>query len=169
MSENLNYTDAVMNVQRYLRRVGKNGNSVPIDGIYGSSTRNAVTLFQASNGLRATGIVNKETFDKLYSAYERITLEEDKRVYIDLFPKTPSDYATDIGEQSYFVSAIQFILNELRVSYDTLPSFESNGIYDIETANAVREIQRIHGFDTTGRVDRKTWNAISDAYNRYAR
>ena len=162
------YTDAVLNLQRYLRRVGENGRAVPIDGIYDSETRNAVLRFQQANGIEPTGIVNKETWDALYIEYERVVEENDRRVYIDLFPKTPKNYATEIGEESYFVSAIEFILHELRVSYDTLPPFTTNGIYDEETANAVREIQRIHGFPMTGNVDRRTWNAISDAYNRYA-
>ena len=168
MRNYLTYTDAVLNLQKYLRRIEEPKNAVPIDGIYGSDTRAAVSRFQKANDLKDTGIVDKETWDLLYIQYERMLEENDKRIYVDLFPKNPKDYATEIGEEGYFVSAIQFILNELRISYDTLPSFEANGIYDEETANAIKEIQRIHLLPITGRVDRRTWNAISDAYNRYS-
>ena len=168
MTDHLTYTDAVLNLQRYLRRVSDNGNAVPIDGIYDRDTRNAVILFQRNNGIEATGIVDKETWDAIYVEYERNVMENDKRVYIDLFPSNPENYATEIGERSSFVSIVQFILDELRVSYDTLPKVTKSGIYDEDTANAVREIQRIHNFSVTGKLDRRTWNAISDAYNRYA-
>ena len=168
MTDHLTYTDAVLNLQRYLRRIIDNGNTIPLDGIYESNTRNAVLFFQRNNGLEETGTVDKETWDAIYIEYERTGRENDRRVYIDLFPNNPENYATEIGEQSTFVSILQFILDELRISYDTLPEFTKSGIYDEDTANAVREIQRIHDFSTTGRLDRKTWNAISDAYNRYA-
>ena len=64
---------------------------------------------------------------------------------------------------------LQFVLDEIRLVYDTLPNFEMNGTYDADTALAVKEFQRIHGLPITGRVDRSTWNEMANIYNQYAR
>ena len=171
MMNSMTYSDAVSNLQRYLRRIEleeKYSSAVPIDGIYGSATRSAVSLFQRRNGIPVTGIVNKETWDAIFSQYERLIRERDTRLYPDPFPKTPENHETELGERSAFVSLLQFILNELINSYDTLPSFNSSGVFDDETSLAVKEIQRIHALPITGRVDLNTWNAIVNAYNRYA-
>ena len=64
---------------------------------------------------------------------------------------------------------LQFTLDEIRLAYDTLPTFEMNGIYDDNTAMAVKEFQRINGLPVTGKVDRATWNEIASTYNQYAR
>ncbi len=171
MPNNMTYGEAVSNLQRYLRRIELEDNyssGVPVDGIYGSATRSAVSTFQRRNDLPTTGIVNKETWDAIYLRYEALIRQKDTRIYPDPFPRSPKNYATELGEQSAFVSILQFILDELRTSYDTLPSFVSNGIFNEDTSLAVKELQRIHSLPITGRVDLNTWNAIVDAYNRYA-
>ena len=40
--------------------------SVPVDGIFGSKTTDAVRQFQLENGLSPTGAVDKNTYDLLY-------------------------------------------------------------------------------------------------------
>ena len=173
-TDNPTYSTAVANIQRYLRRIAPSTVdrelfSVPVDGIYGSRTRDAISEFQRITGLPATGVVNKATWDSLFGEYQRITLENDQRISPDFFPAIPPDYETDIGERSSFVTILQLILDELRISYDTLPPFAQNGIFDTDTSLAVKEFQRIHLLPQTGRVNRRTWNAMSEAFNIYAR
>ena len=43
------------------------GYDIETDGIFGSSTLNAVKDLQKKNGLNVDGIVGKETFTKLFS------------------------------------------------------------------------------------------------------
>ncbi len=172
MTNNLSYGRPVENIQRYLRRLAdKYGDrstfAIPIDGIYDTKTREAVSEFQRINSLPVTGTVDRITWDLLLLEYRDITEAEDRRVYIDFFPKAPPNYETDFGEESAFISILQFVLDELRASYDTLPTFERSGIYDGDTSLAVKEFQRIHALPMTGRVNRRTWNEISDAYNIY--
>ena len=57
MTAPINQAEAITNLQRYLRRIGfKNsgGNTVPIDGIFDSATREALMDFQRSAGLSPT-------------------------------------------------------------------------------------------------------------------
>ena len=173
MTDNLTYSIAVRNLQTYLRSLLDDGEdalifSVPIDGIYGRATRDAITEYQKLRGLNATGVVDKLTWDTLFAQYLSINERNNRRIHPDFFPSAPTNYETSLGEESAFISILQLILDELRIAY-SLPIFEKSGIYDGDTSLAVKEFQRIHFLPVTGRVDRRTWNSMSEAYNRYAR
>lgn len=174
MEDHVTYPTAVRNLQRYLRRIYDADRSkiifaVPIDGIYESATRDAVSEFQRIQGLPVTGIADRPTWELLFAEYTLLTEYNDKRIYPVFFPSAPIDYETSFGEKSSFISVLQFVLDELRVSYGTLPSFEMNGTFDGDTSLAVKEFQRLHSLPVTGKVNRRTWNAMADAFNRYAR
>lgn len=167
------YRDSVRNLQKYLRALStaENGQifAVPIDGIYEDATENAVSEFQRRSDLPVTGRADKNTFDAIYIEYLRLTENERRRYSPDLFPALPDDYVTEFGERGPFIAVLEFILDELRIAYDTLPTFARDGTYDGDTALAVKEFQRIHGLPVTGRVDRRTWSELSRAYDSYAR
>ena len=174
MTDHPTYSDAVVNLQRYLRRLvifdeEQNILLVPIDGIFGERTKEALIEYQRTRGLPVTGRAEKLTWDTLFTEYERDIRINDRRTFPDLFPASPGNYQTEFGDESAFIKFLQFILDELRISYDSLPPFEQSGIFDGDTSLAVKEFQRIHLLPVTGRVNRDTWNAISDAYNAYAR
>ena len=171
--EHPTYKASVRNLQKYLRALSVGDDreifAVPIDGIYEDATENAVIEFQRRNTLPITGRADKATYDAIYLEYLRLTEEDRRRYSPDLFPALPDGYATDFGERGPFIAALEFILDELRIAYDTLPTFERDGTYDGDTALAVKEFQRIHGLPITGRVDRRTWSELSRAYDSYAR
>ena len=174
MQNHPTYTDAVTSIQRYLRRIAESEPTralliVPVDGIYDTQTRNALSEFQRLRGLPVTGIVDKLTWDTLFIEYRALVDQKDTRISPDLFPAVPIDYETDFGENSAFILMLQFLLDELRIAYDTLPIFEQSGTFDMDTSLAVKEFQRINLLPVTGRVNRRTWNAIARAYNIYAR
>ena len=168
------YNAAVTNIQRYIRRIYDNDRSqvifaVPIDGIYDTATRAAVSEFQRSMSLPITGIVDRNTHDTLFSEYLRISKENDRSISPDLFLRYPMNYETKTGEKSNFVFLMQMILNDLRNVYDTIPSFETSGVFDEDTSLAIKEFQRISTLPITGRVDRVTWNTLSKAFNIYGK
>lgn len=168
MSTHTNERTAITNIQRYLRLIGteRGGRifAVPLDGIYDSSTANAVSEFQRLYSLPVTGIVDKITFDLLFAEYSRIS-RADSTEYPDFFPSAPPSYVTEFGEKSYFISLLQFILDELRISYDSIPFFDRTGEYDMDTSLAIKEFQRLSLLPVTGKVDKGTWNAMARAYN----
>ncbi len=158
---------AVRNLQRYLRRLSLEDNDilpVPIDGIFDTATEEALTEFQRMSSLPVTGRADRATWDALFAEYLRLSEEEDRVEAIDLFPKTPPNYVTTIGEESAFILLLQWLLSELFVIYDTLPDFSKNGRFDAATSDAVREFQRMQGIPETGLVDRNTWNRIAKEY-----
>lgn len=64
----------VFRLQEYLRKVAAVNINIPqiaLDGIFGSETKRAVMSFQKEYGLDITGIVDDQTWDKLYNEYIR--------------------------------------------------------------------------------------------------
>ena len=58
----------VLTIQALLREFGFNdadGDTIPIDGVFGERTEEAVKSYQEARGLNITGIVDKETWDRI--------------------------------------------------------------------------------------------------------
>ena len=171
MTEPATQRDAIRNLQRYLRRISYEENDllpIPIDGIFGSRTEEAVLEFQRMKGLPATGRVDRTTWELLFAEYDRLTREVDRIEMADLFPKSPARYVTSPGEESSFILLLQWMLRELGVLYDELGPIPRSGIMDEETARAVAILQSIHRLPVTGQVDRNTWNRLLREYERIA-
>ena len=108
---------------------------VAVDGSYGGTTTKAVRGFQRSSGLEPTGIVDEKTWD---------ALEEKKYPFLK--------YRTTVlkpGSTGPAVEALQTYLN--------LPA---DGVYDDETEQAVKTVQKQHGLTRTGYVGAVTWEAL---------
>ena len=71
-----------------------------------------------------------------------------------------------IGYVGNPVLAIQRDLRRIRQNYPAIPDITSTlGIYDEETASAVRKFQEIFNLPVTGIVDKGTWYKIKYVYN----
>jgi peptidoglycan hydrolase-like protein with peptidoglycan-binding domain len=103
---------------------------VPIDGIYGATTAEAVRAFQASRGLAESGIVDGATWSQL------------------VIPVGP-------GATGDAVVAVQRLLHEKRAA--AVPTY---GVYDLATTAAVKTFQAHIGLAQTGSVDGATWRAL---------
>ena len=164
-----NERESVTNLQRYLRHLSyfnEEIGEVPIDGIFDSDTEAALRAFQRIEGLPQTGRADRETFDRLFAAYTRSQEAHRAPERIAHFPEIPENYTVEVGEVQFLVSIIQNALGELSAVYDGIGEVPQTGVYDEQTARAVREFQRVYGLPETGAVDRTTWNALADAYNR---
>lgn len=164
-----NERESIRNLQRYLRHLSyfnEEIGEVPIDGIFDSETESALRAFQRREGLPETGRADRETFERLFEAYTDSVAAKQPPQRIAHFPEIPENYTVEVGEVQFLVSIIQNALQELASVYDQLGEVPQTGAYDEQTASAVREFQNIHGLSQTGAVDRTTWNAIADAYNR---
>lgn len=77
------------------------------------------------------------------------------------YPGTP----LSIGSAGNDVYIIQRQLNRIRQNFPAIPYIEiSNGVYDVQTQNAVRKFQEIFNLTQTGTVDKATWYAIKRYY-----
>lgn len=160
--------DAIINLQTYLRAqslVDKNAPRVPIDGIFDAETRYALTEFQRKNGLAPTGVADRITWELLYAQYLEILESTSLPAPIIPFPSHPVDYKIRLGDKSFLVATVQFMLNEIAVIYNTLTPPKIDGEYGTKTAEVIRGFQERTALPPTGEVDRKTWGELARIYN----
>lgn len=151
-------------------RVAYEGNNrlVPVvaDGIYGPNTMSAVTAFQRSCGLPATGVMNQATWEKLVRTYQReIILQGAAEPLLAIL--NPHQ-VLKIGECNYHVNLVQAILKVLGSVYRGIPQVSVTGSLDGPTVTAVRRFQSICGLRESGEVDKDTWRHLCRQYTMAA-
>ncbi len=134
-----------------------------IDGIFGEKTKAAVESFQRAYGLDVTGVVNEEVWEAIYSVYRGMLeslppgwLPEN----IQAYPGEP----LRIGSRGESVSALQEYLNRISDTYPQIPKLTVDGIFGVNTTEAVRAYQRIFGYNESGVVSSTLWNSIVSTY-----
>lgn len=76
----------------------------------------------------------------------------------------------NIGDVGADVQTIQIQLNRISNNYPAMPKIaQTDGIYDENTANAVRKFQEIFRLTPTGEVNESTWYEISYIYTSVKR
>ena len=164
--------EAIRNLQRYLRQLSYAESDiprVPVDGIFDSATEEALRAFQIKNGLEATGIADRETWDMLYESYLRSIARFSPPREFSPFPRVPEGDRLSIGDVSFAVSSVQFLLNEVSAIIDLLTPIDIDGIFGEATERQVSTFQAAEGLPITGEVDKRTWDALVDVYNRYGK
>ena len=167
--ERTNENEAIRNLQRYLRQLSYEDTRippVPVDGIYDTATEAALRAFQEVEGLPVTGVADLVTYERLFLRYEESRRRNSPPVPLAQFPRLSEGYALREGDESFLVRLVQYALGELELNYDGLVLVPQTGIYDPLTAEAVRGFQRRHRLPETGEVDRATWDALANTYNR---
>jgi peptidoglycan hydrolase-like protein with peptidoglycan-binding domain len=168
MSRQFTERDAIIMLQTYLRAqnlVDPTAPKVPIDGIFDTQTKNALIEFQLKNNLAPTGIADRTTWDMLYSQYREILETTSLPDAIIPFPSYPENYSLMLGDKSFLVAVLQYMLNEIGIIYNVFDALEINGEYDDETEKIIRDFQERNGLNPTGKTDRSTWGRIARIYN----
>lgn len=71
-----------------------------------------------------------------------------------------------VGDAGNNVQIIQTELNRISRNYPAIPKIDDpNGIFGIETEDAVRKFQEIFNLSVNGEVDKATWYKIKQYYN----
>ncbi len=159
--------DAIILIQTYLRHLSFNNDiipPVPLDGIWERETQESIIAFQNAYGLSPTGIVDRETWNRLKAEYDRSVALNSPPVAVSLFPRLPRDYSLKEGDKSYLSSVVQHMLDELERAY-AFPSLSDSGVYDSITAQNIKEFQSRNQIPVSGDVDRETWDALAVQYN----
>ncbi|MBR0447224.1 MAG: peptidoglycan-binding protein [Clostridia bacterium] len=143
----------VMELQRYLRalereRVGTT--TIPQDGFFGADTTAGVRRFQQLMDLETTGVVDRQTWEALVSAY----LEQEQN---NAPPLTIRGLRQPLLQPGDDGNAVVF-LNVMLGLTDT--------VYTTATEEAVRQIQSAALLPVTGNTDTTTWNAVVRLYNQ---
>ncbi len=154
LQENLRYLSLARNLPQLF---------VSVDGFYNEETQQAVRNFQQMMKIPVTGIADRAT----RTAIAEMAAEEARLRQPVMLRAIPDDrgYETLPGERSDTVLLLQVILGALREKYSWEP-VPLSGVYGTQTADAVREFQRIAGLQESGRADRTTWRRLSEEYGR---
>jgi len=161
----------VARIQVLLNRIRRNYPLIPainpVDGIFGSQTERAVKVFQNTFNLTADGIVGLSTWNKISQIYTAVTglarLDgEGEFIGVDYTPPTTTIRQ---GSRGSAVTQLQFLLNYIAQFYPSVSSVTQDGVYGINTANAVRSFQRLFGLTADGIVGSVTWRKLYDVYH----
>lgn len=96
----------VLKLQQSLRRAGY---SVDVDGVFGASTKSAVLRFQSAQGIRETGVVDRETWD-LLQGLPLTSTQVQKKTTTD---KTDASFATDkVTAHTYVPDSSPFLTHD---------------------------------------------------------
>ncbi len=126
---------------------------------FDDETENAVIAFQNYSGLPADGIVGRETWNRIVSAYNSslANLPADYRQYASEI--YPGEFLVD-GSSGDAVRTLQQNLANIAQNDAAIPAPAVDGVFGPETAAAVIALQRRLGVEETGIVGPGLWSEI---------
>ncbi|MDD2956271.1 MAG: peptidoglycan-binding protein [Oscillospiraceae bacterium] len=139
------------------------------DGRFGSDTERAVLAFQQTFGLRADGIVGRESWRALAHAQHETVgghiAPAPQPPKPSLLPDDPEEYpGTPLGDgaEGPAVTLLQSRLNEVGDHYHSIPRLAEDGKYGENTMRAVFVFQRIFFPRATGVAGEDTWKKLME-------
>ncbi len=160
----------VQTIQTYLNRIRRNYPAIPIitdeAGVFGDSTRAAVTKFQSVFQLAPDGIVGKATWYKisqLYTAVTRLSELDSEGTTLGIGTVPPAAVLRQ-GSRGADVITLQYLLNVIAEYYPGIPDISQDGIFGNATRQAVIAFQQTKGLTQDGIVGANTWRALYEAY-----
>lgn len=160
----------VQTIQTWLGRIRKNYPAIPVindeTGVFGGSTKAAVTRFQEVFNLAPDGVVGKSTWYKMSSIYTAVTrlAELDSEGTSLGIGTVPPNVVLRQGDRGNDVLTLQYLLDMLSEFYAGVPAVSQDGIFGNGTRQGVIAFQQLKGLSPDGIVGPATWNALYDAY-----
>lgn len=120
----------------------------------------AVRAYQQAYNLPVTGEIDDATWNSIADTYHRLT---DAAEPLIVFPA--GTFLLQERDSGDLVQLVQVLLNLAAAHYSNLITITVSGIYDTETAAAVRKLQAVSALPETGVLDRRTWNRLAALIN----
>ena len=155
----------VRSLQTMLRVIQEDGGhteSIVPDGIYGTSTMQAVSAFQQEHGLPVTGVADQTTWELIAEAYSPALVRTDSAEPLKLI-LNPNQVIRR-GQSHPYLYLVQSMLVAFSEIYSSVPMPQINGVLDIATAESITAFQYLSGLPQTGEVDKVTWKHIALQY-----
>lgn len=157
----------VSNLQYFLDYLSAFYDTIPpltIDGVFGSSTEQAVKDAQKTLGITEDGVVGELTWNAIYNAYLGV-LEGIPIQYTEGNVVPYPGFLLRIGAESEAVRVLQEYLNYISQSFPEIPEVNPTGYFGNRTQEAVIAFQSLLNLPANGVVGAITWNAIGDLYS----
>ena len=160
----------VQSVQIRLNRISKNFSAIPkiypVDGVFDTTTEEAVKEFQRAFNLTPDGIVGRATWYKIiriFNAVKRLNDLASEGVSLDEVTRL-FDTELSIGDTGAEVFELQYLLSLIGAYEQEIPRIDIDGIFGAGTEEAVRAFQRNYGITETGIVSYPTWDQLYRSY-----
>ncbi len=139
--------------------------SAGFDGSFGPTTENAVLSFQRTYGLPETGVVDRQTFDRMESVYSSLISQLEFQFSPGRILPFPGRIIGE-GSSGNDVRTLQEYLNYISRTYPAIPRVDPDGVYGAATADQVSAFKRVFGIPGEGaRVNAALWNSIASVYD----
>jgi len=152
----------IRSLQTMLRVIAEDGGYIPTvvpDGIYGTSTMQAIAAFQRYHSLPVSGIADQTTWEKVAEIYDIAIVNVGKTEPIEILFEPGQVFRR--GDASPYLYLAQSMLIYLADDHLAIPLAIHTGILDAETAAALQAFQILAGLPETGELDRNTWKNLS--------
>ena len=160
--------EGVLTIQYYLSYISLFVASVlaaELDGSFGASTENAVKSFQTTYGLPDTGVVDRETWDRMESVYYELVSKIDFDFSVGRILPFPGRIIGE-GVEGNDVRTLQEYLNYIANTYPEIPKVTVDGIYGPATSEQIRAFKTVFGIPgSSTRVTAPLWNSIASVYD----
>ena len=151
-------------IQAQLNRISDNYPAIPkqtVDGVFGTSTENAVKVFQRVFNLTADGVVGKATWYKIsyiYVAVKKLAelTSEGESIEDGAYPGRP----VRIGDRGLNVVIVQFYLSQAAQYVSTVSAVALDGVFGSGTRAQVINFQRYYNLTADGVVGPATWDKM---------
>lgn len=166
--ENLEVVPHIQLVQYFLNVLSAYYESIPavdINGMLDSQTRRSIMEFQKTLELPITGVIDDETWTKMYQSVEGI-LRTIPPSAIALPALLYPDEVFREGSEGPDVYIMQQFLLFISTVISDIPSLIPNGVFGPETTEAVAAFQNLYGIEPSGIIDENTWNEIVRVYRQ---
>lgn len=132
---------------------------ISINGVFDNATRDAVFTFQNKYALPVTGVVDRDTWNKILEVYNSLvsSLPENYRQFESQI--YPGRFIV-LGDSGSYVTTIQQNLQNISKTDPSIPFVEVTGEFDEQTQNAVRALQAQLGIEQNGAVGPIVWSQI---------
>ncbi len=140
---------AIREVQIYLGLAGNPDILVVPSGVYDDNTRLSVEDFQRAQGLGNTGVVDRETFDRLYEVYVILRDTEELNSKINSFISFPIMR----GQSSRGMKHINATIARLMDYYGFTHNLRESSFYSTETDAAVAILRKIYILEDKDGID----------------
>ncbi len=138
---------------------------VPIDGIFGELTLEAVLRYQQEKFPPVTGIVNKEVWEAIREDYVRNQPNLEKPRVLRAFPE--GEDTLSFGNETSEIALFQMMFQLLSQQIAQIKPETPSGVFTQTLKDNVIWLQEVSGLPVTGELDRQSWDRLARLYEVY--
>lgn len=155
----------VRGLQYMLRRLSQVYDFLPEvtpNGKYDERTLESVMLFQRELHPPVTGVVDRGTWEAIYSQWQKAEQNISHPQTVRAFPA--GGCKVEPGSSRDFMAVPQAMFMVLAHHFQGLSDAPVDGIHGPDTVQNVRWVQRAAGLQDTGVMNQQTWNILCRLY-----